>query len=67
MTNAAGMQVSIYHYGGTVTKILTKIKMENLAMCFLDDSLSGYLQKGNPYFGCLVGRYGNHIAKGNLP
>jgi aldose 1-epimerase len=26
------------------------------------DSLSGYLQKGNPYFGCLVGRYANRIA-----
>jgi len=30
------------------------------------DSLSGYLQKGNPYFGCLVGRYGNRIAKGKF-
>jgi len=26
------------------------------------DSLSGYLQTGNPYFGCLVGRYANRIA-----
>jgi len=26
------------------------------------DSLSGYLQKGNPFFGCLVGRYANRIA-----
>jgi aldose 1-epimerase len=26
------------------------------------DSLSGYMQTGNPYFGCLVGRYANRIA-----
>jgi aldose 1-epimerase len=26
------------------------------------DSLSGYLQQSNPYFGCLVGRYANRIA-----
>jgi aldose 1-epimerase len=30
--------------------------------CYLLDSLSGYLQPGNPYFGCLVGRYANRIA-----
>ena len=29
------------------------------------DSLSGYLDK-NPYFGALVGRYGNRIAKGKF-
>ena len=30
------------------------------------DSLSGYLQKGNPYFGSLIGRYGNRIANGKF-
>lgn len=67
LTNAAGMQVSILNYGGTVTKIITKDKEGKDGDVILGyDSLSGYLQKDNPYFGCLVGRYGNRIAKGHF-
>jgi aldose 1-epimerase len=67
LTNANGMQVSILNYGGTVTKILTKDKDGNFGDVILGyDSLAGYLQTGNPYFGCLVGRYGNRIAKGHF-
>lgn len=67
MTNAAGMQVSILNYGGTVTKILTKDKDGKFGDVLLGyDSLPGYVQRGNPYFGCLVGRYGNRIAKGKF-
>jgi len=63
ITNAAGMQVSILNYGGTVTKIITKDKDGKDGDVILGyDSLSGYLQKNNPYFGCLVGRYANRIA-----
>jgi aldose 1-epimerase len=67
LTNANGMQVSILNYGGTVTKIITKDKEGKEGDVILGyDSLSGYLQNGNPYFGCLVGRYGNRIAKGHF-
>jgi len=67
LTNASGMQVSILNYGGTVTKIITKDKDGKDGDVILGyDSLAGYLQKGNPYFGCLVGRYGNRIAKGHF-
>ncbi len=67
LTNANGMQVSILNYGGTVTKIITKDKEGKDGDVILGyDSLAGYLQKGNPYFGCLVGRYGNRIAKGKF-
>ena len=67
LTNANGMQVSILNYGGTVTKIITKDKEGKAGDVILGyDSLGGYLQKGNPYFGSLVGRYGNRIAKGKF-
>lgn len=63
ISNPSGMQVSILNYGGTVTKIITKDKDGKDGDVILGyDSLSGYLQKGNPYFGCLVGRYANRIA-----
>lgn len=67
LTNAAGMQVSIINYGGTVTNIMTPDKDKKKGDVILGfDSLAGYLQEKNPYFGCLVGRYGNRIAKGKF-
>jgi aldose 1-epimerase len=67
ITNPSGMQVSILNYGGTVTKIISKDKNGKDGDVILGyDSLSGYLQKGNPYFGCLVGRYANRIANGKF-
>jgi len=63
ITNPSGMQVSIINYGGIVTKILTADKNKQLGDVVLGyDSLGGYLQKSNPYFGALVGRYANRIA-----
>jgi aldose 1-epimerase len=63
IVNAAGMQVSILNYGGTVTRIITKDKNGKDGDLILGyDSLGGYLQKINPYFGCLVGRYANRVA-----
>ena len=63
LTNPSGMVVKIINYGGTVTDIMVPDKdgkMGNIVLGY--DSLSGYLQNGNPYFGCLVGRYANRIA-----
>ncbi len=67
LTNANGMQVSIINYGGTITKILTKDKEGKLGDVILGfDSITGYTQRGNPFFGALIGRYGNRIAKGHF-
>lgn len=67
IANPSGMQVSILNYGGTLTGIITPDKAGKPGDVILGfDSLAGYLQKGNPYFGCLVGRYGNRIGKGKF-
>jgi len=63
ITNAKGMQVSVINYGGAVTKLITPDKngsMGDVVTGF--ESLDGFLQKGVPYFGALIGRYGNRIA-----
>ena len=63
LTNPSGMVVKIINYGATVTDIITPDKngkMGNVVLGY--DSLAGFLQTGNPYFGCIVGRYANRIA-----
>lgn len=63
LTNKNGMVVKILNYGGTVTNIITPDKNGKMGNVILGyDSLSGYRQTGNPFFGCLVGRYANRIA-----
>jgi aldose 1-epimerase len=63
LTNKSGMVVKILNYGGTVTDILTPDKNGKLGDVVLGyESLDGYRQTGNPYFGVLVGRYANRIA-----
>jgi aldose 1-epimerase len=66
LKNANGMEVTISNYGGTIVNWTAPDKngkFENITLAC--DSLSSYL-KGVPYFGALVGRYGNRIAKGKF-
>ena len=66
LTNASGTQVKITNYGGIVTSWTTPDrsgKMSDIVLGFND--LKGYLNKP-PYFGALVGRYGNRIAAGKF-
>jgi aldose 1-epimerase len=63
LTNANGMQVGIINYGGTITKLIVPDKKGELGDVVTGfESLEGFLQKGNPYFGALIGRYGNRIG-----
>ena len=63
ITNPNGVIVKILNYGGTVTNIIVPDKNGNMGDVVLGfDSLAGYRQTGNPYMGCLVGRYANRIA-----
>jgi aldose 1-epimerase len=66
LTNANGMKVKIITYGGIVTELWVTDRDGKLADVVLGhDSLKGYLD-GHPYFGAIVGRYANRIAKGKF-
>jgi aldose 1-epimerase len=66
LKNAAGMSVSIMTYGGTIVKWTAPDrngKYEDITLgC---DSIAMY-EKGGPFLGAIVGRYGNRIAKGKF-
>jgi aldose 1-epimerase len=66
MRNQKGMEVKIMTYGGAIVNWTAPDrngKYEDIVLgC---DSLASYL-RGTPYFGALVGRYGNRIAKGKF-
>ena len=66
LTNAKGMEARIMTYGGIVVSLKTPDrdgKLDDVVLGF--DTLDPYL-KGHPFFGALVGRYGNRIAKGRF-
>lgn len=67
LSNSSGMTVKITNYGGIITHLNVPDKDGKSGDVVLGfDSLSGYLQPKVPYFGALVGRYGNRIAKGTF-
>jgi aldose 1-epimerase len=66
LRNAKGSVVKISNYGGIVQSVCVPCKTGKLGDVVLGyDTLAGYV-KETPYFGCLVGRYGNRIAKGRF-
>lgn len=66
LTNLNGVIVKITNYGGIVTSILVPDARGNLGDVVLGhDNVEAYVKK-NPYFGCLIGRYGNRIARGKF-
>ena len=66
LRNSHGMEATIMTYGGIVTSLKVPDKNGKLGDVVLGyDNLDGYL-KSTPYFGALIGRYGNRIAKGKF-
>lgn len=62
LKNSKGMEAAITNYGGIVVSLMTPDKNGQFADIVLGfDSLDGYL-KEHPYFGAIVGRYGNRIG-----
>jgi aldose 1-epimerase len=66
LRNDGGMEVNLLTYGGIIQSIKVPDKEGGLGDVVLGyDTLDGYLTN-SPYFGALIGRYGNRIAKGHF-
>lgn len=66
LVNAAGMRADITDYGAIIVRLFTPDRAGRL-----DDIVLGYNSaedyvKASPYFGAVVGRYGNRIARGKF-
>ncbi len=66
LSNTQGMEVKITNYGGIVVSVSVRDKNGKIGDVVLGfERLEDYL-KGHPFFGAIVGRYGNRIAKGRF-
>jgi aldose 1-epimerase len=66
LRNSKGLETAITNYGGIVVSLKVPDRSGKVADIVLGfDTLDGYL-KEHPYFGAIVGRYGNRIAKGRF-
>lgn len=66
LTNAQGMEAAITNYGGIIVKLVVPDRKGALADVALGfETLDGYLA-GHPYFGAIIGRYGNRIGNGRF-
>jgi aldose 1-epimerase len=66
LRNRNGAEARISNYGGLVISLKVPDRnghMDDVVLGY--DTLDGYL-KETPYFGALIGRYGNRIAKGKF-
>lgn len=66
ITNKNGMMATITPYGGIIMSLLVPDKNGNLEDVVLGYDSAERYPRGNPYFGSLIGRYGNRIAKGKF-
>ena len=63
LINKNGLEARITNYGGIVVTLMVPDRQGSFADIVLGyDSLASYV-KATPYFGALIGRYGNRIGK----
>lgn len=66
LRNVDGIEVDVTTFGAAVTRLLAPDRNGGLSDVVLGyDSLEGYVSGGS-YFGAIVGRYGNRIARGRF-
>lgn len=66
LTSAAGLEVKIITYGGIITSLRAPAQDGELANVVLGLPNLAEYEANNPYFGCIVGRFGNRIAGGQF-
>jgi aldose 1-epimerase len=67
LTNHNGLTLRVMSRGAAVTELDTPDrngKLDDIVLGF--DTLQGYLNPANPYFGAMVGRVANRIARGRF-
>jgi len=61
------MELAVTNYGGRIVSLITDDKNGKPVDVVLGyDKLDSYRKPKEPYFGALIGRYGNRIAKGKF-
>lgn len=66
LENASGVVAEVTNYGCTITRLCVpdkEGKLDDVVLGF--ENLHDYITD-SPYFGCVVGRYGNRICKGEF-
>ncbi|MDA3815921.1 MAG: galactose mutarotase [Prolixibacteraceae bacterium] len=67
LENSKGAEVSITNYGGKIVSLMVPAKSGQLVDVVTGyNSIEGYLNSGEIYFGAAIGRYGNRIANGKF-
>jgi aldose 1-epimerase len=67
LRNSRRMEVTILTYGGILQSIKVpdrRGRFDNVTLGF--DNLTDYVERNDPYFGAIIGRYGNRIAGGTF-
>jgi len=67
LKNKSGSTVTLTNYGARIVSLVVPDQKGNMTDVVLGyDSLASYKKKGEPFFGAIIGRYGNRIAKGKF-
>ncbi|MDN3579926.1 aldose epimerase family protein [Mucilaginibacter flavus] len=67
LKNKNGVTATFTNYGGRIVSLLVPDKTGKLTDVVLGyESVDGFINSTEPYYGATIGRYGNRIAKGHF-
>lgn len=66
LTSKKGMEVYVLNYGATIQKLLIPQENGEFIDCVLGFNELAQYEAKNPFFGCIVGRNANRIAKSEI-